>query len=73
MRTKEINVPLDAMEDVADFIADHNLNNEILGSTEDGEIILSIEYEKEDRKVIFELMEIVEDSIKEEEEQSKNG
>jgi hypothetical protein len=72
MRTKEINVPIDAMEDVADFIADHELTNEILGSTEDGEITISIEYEKEDRKVIFELMELVEDSIEEEDDQA-NG
>jgi hypothetical protein len=68
MRTKELNVPIEAMEKVADFIAENDINNEILGTTEGGEIIIAVDYEKEDRKLIFELMEIVEDSLEEEEE-----
>jgi hypothetical protein len=65
MRTKELNVPIDAMEAVADFIARHDIGNEILGSTEDGEIIIVVKYEKEERVAIFDLEEIIQDSMEE--------
>ena len=61
MRTKEINVPVAIITEVADLLAEHDLTNEIMGSTEDGEIIIEVQYEKEERKAVFELLELVED------------
>ena len=65
MKTKEINVPAEIIAEFADLLAEHNLNNEILGSTEDGEIIVAVQYEKEERQAVFELLELVDDNAEE--------
>ena len=66
MKTKEINVPVEIIAEFADLLAEHNLTNEILGSTEDGEIIIEVQYEKKERQAVFDLLELVEDNSAEE-------
>jgi len=51
---------VESIAEVAELIAEHNITNEIQGANEDGNIILMVEYEKEDRKIIYELMDIAE-------------
>jgi len=61
MKTKEINVPVICIAEFADLLAEYDLTNEIMGSTEAGEIIVEVQYEKEERQAVFELLELVED------------
>lgn len=65
MRTREFNIPTGILADVADKILEHDLVNEISGSTEDGEIIVEISYEKNQREVVFDIQEIIEDYLDE--------
>jgi hypothetical protein len=65
MKTKEINVPAEIITEFADLLAEHNLTNEILGSTDDGEIIIEVQYEKEERQAVFELLELIDDNEEE--------
>lgn len=65
MRTREFNIPTGILADVADKIVEHDLVNEILGSTEDGEIIVEISYEKNQRESVFDIQEIIEDYLDE--------
>lgn len=66
MKTKEINVPVIIIVEFAGLLAEHNLTNEIVGLTDDGEIIIEVQYEKEERQAVFELLELVEDYSAEE-------
>ena len=68
MRTKEFEVPNEVMPEFADAIAEHDLENEILGSTEAGEIIIEISYEPKERSKILALTELIEDHLEETEE-----
>jgi hypothetical protein len=72
MKTKELNVPAEIMTDFANLIADHEIDNEIMGATDEGEIIIEVRYEKEDRQGIFELMEMIDDYYSEEEEENQD-
>jgi hypothetical protein len=68
MRTKEFEVPVEIIAEFADAIAEHDLDNEILGSTEEGEIIVEISYEPKQRHSILVLTELIEDYQNEQEE-----
>lgn len=50
MKTKELIVPKEIIEEFSDLIAEHEIENSIQGSTEDGEIIVEVQYEKEERQ-----------------------
>lgn len=60
MKTKEFYVPAELMPEVAEVIAEHELEHSITGTTEDNEIVVEVSYEKEDRQAIYEIMEILE-------------
>lgn len=61
---KEFNVPADSMVEFADLLAEHDLNNEILGSTENDQVIVSVQFDKND----FEAVEELEESFESEQE-----
>ena len=67
-KTKNINVPAEIIGDFADKLAEHSITNEIQGTTDEGEIIVQVTYDKDDRMGVFELVELVEDYSGEEEE-----
>jgi capsular polysaccharide biosynthesis protein len=48
MRKAEFEVPQEAMTEFADELTNRNLNNTITGTTEDGEIIIEVEYDKDE-------------------------
>jgi len=68
MKTKELNVPKEVIEEFANLLAEHNITNEIQGTTDNEEIIVKVEYENEERQSIFELMELIDDFNSEDEE-----
>ena len=61
---KEFHVATDSMVEFADLLAEHDLNNEILGSTENDQVIVSVQFDKND----FEAVEELEESFESEQE-----
>lgn len=68
IRTKEFQVPSDFIEEFAEALAENELTNEINGVTEDGEILIEVSYEKEERAAVFALTELLDDYYDDEEE-----
>lgn len=60
MRTKTFNVPTDSMVEFAEVIEENQLQGIIAGVTEDEEIIVNVEYERDQRDTILDLMELLE-------------
>lgn len=78
MRKAEFYVPSEAMAAFADQLAGRRFNNTITGINEDGEIIIEVEYEKDQNDEVDELEEILdkllaqlEEENEEEEEEEK--
>lgn len=68
MRSKEFEVPTDFINEFAEALAEHELTNEINGVTEDGDILIEISYEKNERASVFALTELLDDYYENEEE-----
>lgn len=68
MKTREFIVPTEAIIAIAEKLSENELTNEITGTTEDDEIIIEVQYEKEDRQTIFEMEEIIDDCQEDEED-----
>lgn len=64
MRKAEFEVPSEVMAEFATEMAERDLDNKVVGTTEDGEILVEILYEKEETKVVDELEEIL-DNLRE--------
>lgn len=65
MRHVKFEVPTEAFGDFTEKLTELELENTILGKTEDDEIVVQVNYEKEDAKVVDELEEHLE-NLKEE-------
>ena len=59
MRTKVFEVPVDSMVEFTEVLEENELEGIIIGTGEDSEIKISVEYEREDRNAIFDLMELI--------------
>ncbi|CAN5645550.1 hypothetical protein BH11BAC2_BH11BAC2_11210 [soil metagenome] len=68
MRTKEFEVPSDFITEFAEALAEHELTNEINGVTEQGEILIEVSYEKNERAAVLSLTELLDDYYEDEEE-----
>ena len=65
--TKEFRVSTDSIVEFADLLADHDLNNEILGTTENDEVIVSVQFDKDGFDAVEELAESFESEQEDEE------
>jgi hypothetical protein len=65
MRKAEFNVPSEVMTEFAEELATRNLDNTIVGTTDEGEIIIEINYERDETKEIDELEAIFEKLLEE--------
>jgi hypothetical protein len=61
MRTKEFEVPIDIIAEFSAALDEHSLTNEINGVNDEGEILIEISYEKNERESILVLMELLDD------------
>lgn len=61
MRTRNFLVPQDLIEEFADAIEENDFCNHIVGTTGDGDIEISIEYETDQRKVVNELQDMIDE------------
>jgi hypothetical protein len=58
---QELIIPSDAMPEVATILADNELTNEIIGSDEENETVtVEVQYEKEERDTVQEILDLVE-------------
>lgn len=79
MRKAQFEVPSQVMAEFADEMANRNLSNKVAGTNEDGEIVVEVEYDRDETDEVDELEEILdklregleEESEEEEEEDEK--
>ena len=57
---KEYNVPLSSIIEFAEIIAENELDNEILGTTDNNELIVEVLFEKSEFDAVAQLEELVE-------------
>jgi len=68
MRTKVFSVTESAIVEFAELLEENELVGTITGVTEDSEIQISVNYERENRDVILDLMELVDGTNDEDED-----
>ncbi len=71
MRKAEFEVPSEVMAEFADAMASRNLNNTVSGTTENGEIIVEVQYERDDSDEVDELEKILDKLCENLEEESE--
>jgi len=68
MRTKVFSVTESAIVEFAELLEENELVGTITGVTEDSEIQISVNYERENRDVILDFMELVDGTNDEDED-----
>ncbi|MEI6122049.1 MAG: hypothetical protein WCQ95_00335 [Bacteroidota bacterium] len=58
MKNRKFYVTIDNMVDFCEVIESNELSNEIVGVSENEEIIIEVSYDSSERSAIFELIEI---------------
>jgi hypothetical protein len=74
MRSRTFDVPLDVMGDFAQMVDDNELANEIDGVADNGDIIVTVDYEPYEKKIIENIHELIDrynDTREEEENEEK--
>ena len=72
MRKAEFEVPSEVMAEFAEEMASRYLDNKVIGTNEDNEIVVEVNYEREESKSVDELEKILDnlrEQIEEEEEE----
>lgn len=62
MRTKVFEVPVNSIVEFTEVLEENELEGTIIGTGEDSEIKISVNYERENRDVILDLMEMLDGS-----------
>jgi hypothetical protein len=60
MKTKQFAVPQDQITAFCEIIEEHELENSIVGTNEDDEIVIDVNYEDDERSAVMELIELIE-------------
>ncbi len=61
MRKAEFAVPSEVMAEFANEMAERELDNKVVGTTEDDEILVEVSYEKEETEIVDELETILDE------------
>ena len=62
IKLKELEVPVDAMAEVAEILAENEITNTITGVDDDHEVIfIEVEFGKEEKEFIHEIERVIED------------
>jgi hypothetical protein len=72
MRTRNFLVPQKLIEDFATAIEENVFDNCIVGTTPDGEIEISIDYDSDQRKVINELQDQIDEHNYDEDDEDED-
>ena len=68
MKSRTFNVPEELILEFAQVLEKHDLANSIEGTTKDGEVVIEVDYETSQRKVIHGLQDLIDDFKDEDEE-----
>ena len=71
MRKAEFAVPSEVMAEFANELAERDLDNKVVGTSEDDEILVEVSYEKEETQVVDELEAIL-DNLREQVEDDED-
>ncbi|MBA3705150.1 MAG: hypothetical protein H0W84_04430 [Bacteroidetes bacterium] len=74
MRKAEFEVPSEVMAEFAEEMASRDLDNKVIGTNEDNEIVVEVNYEREESKSVDELEKILDnlrEQIEEEEDEDQ--
>jgi len=74
MRKAEFEVPSVVMAEFAEEMASRDLDNKVIGTNEDNEIVVEVNYEREESKSVDELEKILDnlrEQMEEEEEEEE--
>lgn len=74
MRKAEFEVPSEVMAEFAEEMASRDLDNKVIGTNEDNEIVVEVNYEREESKSVDELEKILDnlrEQMEEEEEEEE--
>ena len=70
---KEMEVPVGILVEVADLLIEHEISHKITATDADNDCItLELEYEKEEREIIHEIQDLIDDYEEEGEEDEDN-
>jgi hypothetical protein len=70
---KELNVPTAVIVEVADLLLDNEITNDIVGTDPDNdELIIEVEYEKEQRDIIHQIEDVIADFEESEDEEEND-
>lgn len=69
MKKRKFEVQPEQMVGFAELLAKHELENEIAGKTEEGDIIINVYYETEDSEEVLELLEYLDESDSDDDEE----
>lgn len=72
MRSKVFEVPVDSIVEFAEVIGENELEGLIIGTGEDSTISVQVNYEREDSEAIFDLMDMIEGSDEDEEDDEED-
>lgn len=75
MRSRTFDVPLEVMGDFAQMVDDNELANEIDGVADNGDIIVTVDYEPYEKKIIENIHELIDrynDTREEENEEDED-
>jgi len=62
IKVKELEVPLEAMGDVASILTENEITNSITGTDDDHEIVfIEVQFDKDEKDVIREIEEAISD------------
>jgi hypothetical protein len=65
MRKKSFEVPVDSMIEFAEVIEENQLMSQIVGTNDEDDIMVEVEYERSQRDAILDLMELLEVEVEE--------
>lgn len=68
MRSKQFEIPIEVMGEFFTELEEAELDARLIEVDEDGDLVMSVDYEERDRDVIMSLLEIMDDFRDQEEE-----
>ena len=69
MKSRTFNVPEELIIEFAEVLEKYDLPNSIEGTTDDGEIVIEVDYEDKQRKIIHQLNDLIDDFNEEDEDE----
>jgi hypothetical protein len=71
MKSRTFNVPEELIIEFAQVLEKYDLPNSIEGTTEDGEVVIEVDYEEKQRKIIHQLNDLIDDFNEEDEDEEE--